>query len=91
MTTPNPILLGKREDTTRTLSGLPAHASSDSADATDINRYVFVTVPRCPICGSSKHTTQRTERHDGNRCQRKLCRGCGWRFLLVWEEAEDSE
>jgi hypothetical protein len=47
--------------------------------------YVFVPIVRCPFCGSDKHTTQRTEHHEGVKTQRKKCQD-GHLFFLVFED-----
>jgi len=52
----------------------------------DDTRYVWVVAARCPVCRSDKHDTRRTERHDGTRVQRKVCRSCGHKFFLIFED-----
>jgi hypothetical protein len=54
----------------------------------DGDRYVFVAPLRCPVCTSIDHETNRTERHDGVKSQRKTCRGCGHKFIAVFQDLE---
>ena len=52
----------------------------------DGTRYVWTTPVRCPVCRSDEHNTQRTERHEGVKSQRKTCRSCGHKFILIFED-----
>lgn len=58
--------------------------------AIEADRYVFVTpvhIP-CPRCGCLKLRTDRTERHEGVKSQRKTCLGCEWKFFAVFQDLE---
>jgi hypothetical protein len=48
-------------------------------------RYVWTKPVRCPVCRGTEHKTERTERHDGVKSQRKTCR-CGHKFILLFED-----
>ena len=61
-------------------------ARTEGTDAAKLTRYVFVERPRCPVCGSIDLQTVRTERQvDETKIQRKKCRRCAHRFLVIWE------
>jgi hypothetical protein len=47
-------------------------------------RYVWCELPECPVCNGINHKTKRTERHEGQKCQRRECRTCGHRFLVIF-------
>ena len=45
------------------------------------SRYVFVSRPKCPLCGATKLKTLRTQQQgDGTISRRTLCLACGHRF-----------
>jgi hypothetical protein len=52
----------------------------------DSARYVWTKPVRCPVCRGIEHSTSRTERHDGVKSQRKTCRTCGHKFILIFED-----
>lgn len=54
----------------------------------DSLRYVFVAPIRCPVCRGTDHETNRTERNDGVKSQRKTCRSCEHKFIAVFQELE---
>lgn len=55
-------------------------------------RYVFVEAPRCPACGSARHSIQRTATEgDGTRRRSVKCQVCRHNFILVIEAATDEE
>lgn len=58
----------------------------ESLAAIGTRDYVFVKLVHCPACGSTRHQTERTERHDGVKSQRKTCRTCGYKFFLIFED-----
>lgn len=48
--------------------------------------YVFTVRPRCPKCGSLRHSARDShDQGDGSRLQYKVCLCCGGRFKLVLE------
>jgi C4-type Zn-finger protein len=50
-------------------------------------RYVFITRPRCPVCGATDLKTLRSQTDvDGSTCRRTECKTCGWKFFIVVED-----
>jgi hypothetical protein len=60
---------------------------SDTTGAGESLRYVFVTRPRCPQCGSSNLKTQKTrpKETDDSVTRETVCKDCQWWFLVVVE------
>lgn len=56
----------------------------------DALRYVWHALPECPVCGGIHHRTMRTERQEGQKCQRRVCRACGHRFIVIFENDPQS-
>lgn len=52
------------------------------------DRYVFVAPVRCPACRGVSLATERTERHEGVKSQRKACRTCGHKFFAIFQDLE---
>jgi transcriptional regulator NrdR family protein len=53
---------------------------------------VFVTIPRCPFCGSRERILIRSmpTETDGSKTKRCVCKRCSRRYLIVSEDSEDS-
>ena len=58
-----------------------------TADATDATpRYVYVRLPRCPRCDSTRLVAQRSvDNGDGTRTKYTKCRDCGKNTILILE------
>jgi hypothetical protein len=54
-------------------------------------RYVFVALPQCPMCHSTRRKTYRTTPVDGGKSQHSLCLDCGHRFIVVMEVIQPAE
>ncbi len=48
-------------------------------------KYVFIEIPRCPSCGSTRLLTLRSVAVDEIRQKSTVCRTCDWRFVVVIE------
>lgn len=54
--------------------------------ASDDDRFVFATLPKCPSCGGVRHKSYRSiDQGDGSRMKWTTCQTCGEKFILILE------
>jgi hypothetical protein len=59
---------------------------TETADAAETLRYVYVERPRCPVCGSDDlHTTRSEDQGDGSTAKTTNCRTCRHHFFVILE------
>ncbi len=52
----------------------------------DEERYVFVEIPRCPVCEKTKFRSLKSiDQGDGSRKKTSICKACGCRFFIILE------
>lgn len=58
--------------------------SEKMTTTTKPNRYVYLRLPKCPFCGSTKLRAEHTEkRSTGQRVRHSRCKQCGERVFVV--------
>jgi hypothetical protein len=62
------------------------NANSDTTDAAETLRYVYIERPRCPRCGADDLKTIRSkDQGDGTVQRTTQCRDCSHRFFVIIE------
>jgi len=52
----------------------------------DAPEYIYIRVPRCPQCDSTRLLAQRSvDNGDGTRTKYTRCEGCGFHVILILE------